>query len=101
MSVEQKYTIEIDNLAVGLTRPPMVFGVMLEVAFFNLMLCTLGFLYLHTLWIIPFFGILHLIAVRISIYEPRFLILFFIWLTQTPPAFNARFWGHCNSYSPE
>lgn len=101
MSVKQKYTIEIDNLAVGLTRPPMVFGVMLEVAFFNLMLCTLGYLHLHSIWVIPLFGVLHLIAVRLSIHEPHFLNLFLLWLTKTPPILNAAFWGYCNSYSPE
>lgn len=67
MSAAQKYTIEIDNLAVGLTRL-MVFGVMLEVAFFNLMLCTLGYLYLRSIWIILLFGILHLVALRISLH---------------------------------
>lgn len=101
MAIEQKYTIEVDNLAVGLTRPPMVFGVMLEMAFFNLMICMLGYVITRSIWLIPFFGILHLIAVRISVKEPRFLNLFSLWLTKTPPVLNALFWGHCNSYSPE
>lgn len=101
MKNEQDYSIELDNLAVGLTRPAMVFGVTLTVAFLNLVLCSLAYVYTKTLYVVPLFAILHLIAVRISIKEPGFLEIYLRWINRTPPVLNYGFWGHCNSYLPE
>lgn len=93
--------MEIDDLAIGLTRPPMIFGVTLTVAFSNLMLATLSYIYLRYLYLLPIFVLLHFIAVQLSVNEPRFLDLFFSYITKTPPVLNYVFWGKCNSYQPE
>lgn len=101
MRNELSYNIELDDLAVGLTRPAMVFGVTLTVAFLNLVLCSLAYVYTQTLYVIPIFAILHLVAIRISMKEPRFLEIYMRWINRTPPLLNYRFWGNCNSYLPE
>ncbi len=95
------YKIEIDDLALGLTRPPMIFGVSLQVAVWNMIFCALAYVYIHTFYVFPFFGLVHLIAVRLSIKEPRFLDLNIRRYSKTPPVLNARFWGGCNSYALE
>ncbi len=101
MQGNEEYQIEIDDLAVGLTRSPMFLGVMLQVAVINMLLCTLAYVYLKTLYVVPFFALLHLIAARFSIKEPRFLEIYYKWITKTPPVLNVLFWGKCNSYLPE
>lgn len=97
----ETYSIELDDLAVGLTRPSMICGVMVKVAFGNLMLCALAYVYTRTIWILPIFAMLHLVAVRLSIKEPRFLELWLKKITKTPPILNRPFWGGTNSYSPD
>ncbi len=98
---QEEYSLEVDDLAVGLTRPSMICGVMVKVAFSNLVLCALGYVYTRSIWVLPIFGLLHLVAVRLSIKEPRFLELWIKKLTQTPPVLNRAFWGGSNSYSPD
>jgi type IV secretion system protein VirB3 len=93
------YKIEIDNLALGLTRPPMIFGVSLQVAVWNMIFAALAYVYLHSFYVLIFFGFIHLIAVRLSIKEPRFLELYIRRFSKTPPVLNNSFWGGCNSYS--
>ena len=101
MTNQEDYQIEIDELAVGLTRPPMFFGVMMQVALVNIMLGTIGYIYLKTFYIIPFCALLHFIAMRLSIKEPRFLMQYYLYFAKTPPVLNIVFWGNCNSYFPE
>lgn len=101
MTEISEYQIEIDDLAVGLTRPPMFFGVKLQTAILNLMCCILSYVFFQTIWVVPIFGLLHLIAMRISIKEPRFIDLYISYLSYTPPLKNVIFWGKCNSYFPK
>lgn len=101
MKKASEYEIEIDDLALGLTRPPMIFGVTVKVAFGNLVLCALGYIYTRSFYVVPLFGILHLVSVCLSIREPRFLELWLKKITKTPPILNHKFWGGTNSYSPD
>jgi type IV secretion system protein VirB3 len=101
MSNNEIYTIELDDLALGLTRPPMAFGVMMKVAMFNLMLCFLAFIFSKSFYVIPLFGLLHLISVQLSIKEPRFIELHALKFIKTPPVLNYVVWGKCNSYRPD
>lgn len=92
-----EYEIELDELAIGLTRPPMIWGVMLPVVVVNMLLCTLSYVYLKSFYVCPFFVAFHWIAMRFSIKEPRFLMLYFKYFQKTPPVLNTPYWG-CNSY---
>ncbi len=92
------YTIELDDLALALTRPPMAFGVMLKVAMINLMVCAISYAVTHSIYVVPFFLVLHLISIKLSIKEPRFIEVYAYSFIKTPPNLNYLFWGKCNSY---
>lgn len=92
------YTIELDDLALALTRPPMAFGVMLKVAMINLMLCAISYAITHSCYVLIIFGLFHLIAIKLSIKEPRFIEIYFFSFIKTPPNLNYLIWGKCNSY---
>jgi len=96
MMKEKQY----DHLALGLTRSPMFMGVNLRLFFGNVVLCALVCINAHTLWGIPLFVVLHLVAVRLSIKEANFLWLRWMSFLKTPPAMNRWYWGRINSYSP-
>jgi len=97
---KEDYIIEIDPLALALTRPPMFMGVNLRLFFGNLVLCFLICIDLHTLYGIPLFIIFHIIMVRLSVKEPGFFWLWIKAFTKTPPVLNSWFWGKTNSYEP-
>ncbi len=97
---DNNYIIEIDHLAVGLTRSPIFMGVNLRLFFSNVMICTLICIYAHTWWGIPLFVALHILMVKLSIKEPNFLIIWVTVLNKTPSVLNNRFWGKVNSYEP-
>lgn len=94
------YTIEIDHLAVGLTRPPMFMGINLRLFFANMIFSLLICIDLHTFYGIPLFVTLHLIMVKLSAKEPNFFMLWLKFLSKTPPVLNSWFWGGVNSYEP-
>tara|TARA_R110000868_G_scaffold351481_2_gene612765 strand:- start:1435 stop:1737 length:303 start_codon:yes stop_codon:yes gene_type:complete len=91
---------EYDYLALGLTKSPMFMGVNLRLFFGNIVLCALICINAHTLWGVPLFVVIHLVAVRLSIKEPDFLYLNIKAFIKTPPAPNRWFWGKTNSYEP-
>ena len=97
MSDYQKQT---DHLALGLTKSPMFMGVNLRVFFGNVVLCTLICINAHTIWGVPLFVVIHLLAVRLSMKEPDFLYLNAMWWIRTPPLLNRYYWGKTNSYEP-
>ncbi|GEM_PF-1673477 len=99
-ALEQNDQIEVDNLAVGLTKPPMFMGVNLRLFFANVMMCTLICIHAHTFFGIPLFLVLHVAMVRLSIKEPNFFMIWAIVLIKTPPVLNYRYWGKTNSYEP-
>jgi len=94
------YVVEMDHLAVGLTRPPMFMGVNMKMFFANLMLSTLVCIDAHTFWGIPLFMGLHLMMAKYSIKEPQFYYIWWKSFTKTPPVLNSSFWGRTNSYEP-
>lgn len=95
----EKYQIEKDHLAVGLTRSPMFMGVNIRFFFGNIVLCTLICVNLHTFWGVGLFVLIHLIAVRLSIKEPDFFYLKSASFIKTPPMLN-RWYYNLNSYEP-
>jgi type IV secretory pathway VirB3-like protein len=94
------YQKEQDHLALGLTRAPMFMGVNLRFFFGNVVLCALICINAHTLWGVPLFVIIHLLAVRLSIKEPDFFYLHTQSLIKTPPVLNRWYGGRVNSYEP-
>lgn len=95
-----KYSVEIDHLAVGLTRPPMFMGINIRLFFLNVLLCTLICINAHTFWGVPLFVFLHLLFYRFSIKEPNFLNIRARTFIKTPPLLNRWYWGKTNSYEP-
>lgn len=94
------YQIEIDPLAVGLTRQPTFMGVNIRIFFSNVLLCSLICIDLHTIIGIPLFIILHCGLVRLSEKEPNFIFILSKSFFKTPPTLNSLFWGKVNSYEP-
>lgn len=91
-----------EMLIVGMTRPPMKWGVTYAGLLLNVMLTTETFILTKNLaWLlafIPIHGILYLVCM----YEPRFFELLRLWGMTRGMALltgNVRFWKS-NSYSP-
>lgn len=96
----KKRSIEVDPVALGLTRPAMFMGVNLKMFFINL---ACGFIFcidFHTFYGLVLFGLCHLFMVRLSIKEPKFASIWRVAFLKTPPILNALFWGKTNSYEP-
>jgi type IV secretory pathway VirB3-like protein len=96
----EKSLIEVDHLAVGLTRSPMFMGVNIRLFFANLAVSTLICIDAHTMLGIPLFISVHLLLVKFSIKEPNFLSIWVKSFFKTPPVLNSTFWGKTNSYEP-
>jgi len=94
------YKIEIDHLALGLTRAPMFMGVNIRLFFANVVLCTLICIDAHTLWGVPLFIVIDLVMTRLSIKEPNFFYIYAKSFIKTPPVLNRWYWGKTNSYEP-
>jgi type IV secretory pathway VirB3-like protein len=92
--------LEVDHLAVGLTRSPMFMGINIRLFFANVAVCTLICIDAHTALGIPLFITLHLIIARLSINEPNFFSIWVKSFFKTPPVLNSYFWGKTNSYEP-
>ena len=95
-----EYVIEIDHLAIGLTKSPVFMGVNIRMFFANLMLCALTCVDAHTVLGIPLFLVLHVLMVRLSIKEPNFFYIYAKSFINTPPILNYWYWGKTNSYEP-
>jgi type IV secretion system protein VirB3 len=94
------YPLEVDSLALALTRPPLFMGIPVRLFFANLAINIMICIDLQTLMGIPLFGLSHLILFRLATQDLQFFRLWLKYCTQTPPVLNSRFWGGTNSYSP-
>lgn len=84
-------------LFVGLTRPPLIFGVSIEYAMLNMMICVMYFIQTSSVKII-FIGILvHGIGYVVCLKEPRFMKLFLLKLGKFNDCPNKSYYG-ANSY---
>lgn len=97
---DESYQIEIDHLAIGLTRSPMFMGVNIRLFFGNVVLCALICINAHTFFGLPLCIILHLLMVKLSIKEPNFFYIYLKSFLKTPPVLNYWYWGKTNSYQP-
>ena len=98
--MSNKNLIEVDHLAIGLTKSPMFMGINIRVFFANIVFCFLVCINAHTFLGIPVLIVLHVTFARLSIKEPNFLEIWFKSFFKTPLTFNFRFWGKTNSYEP-
>jgi len=91
----------VDPVFLGVTRPPMRWGV----TYSALLICGItaieSFLLTRNLLWLLIYVPLHGLCYLVCLYEPRFFDLLLLWgRTCGPGAFgNLRFWG-ANSYSP-
>lgn len=96
----KEYSIEVDSLALALTRPPVFMGIPLRLFFANVAINMMICLDLHTLMGIPLFGVIHLVLFRLASKDLQFFQCWLKYFTQTPPVLNSHFWGGTNSYQP-
>lgn len=97
---KNEYQIEIDHLALGLTRAPTFMGIHIRLFFANLVFCALLCIDAHTFLGVPLFFILHLYFLKHSLKEVNFFQLWCKSLIKTPPVLNYWYWGKTNSYEP-
>lgn len=94
--------ISIDPLFVGLTRPPMIWGVTYSAMLINVVLTMESFIITKNLvWLLAFVPI-HGVFYLVCMYEPRFFDLLQVWGRTRLMAFvigTLRYWKS-NSYSP-
>ena len=83
----------------ALTRPQMFAGVTLNFFIINLMVTTIAFLILSSLWIIMVPIVVHIIGYFACLREPRIFDLWITKVSQCPRVKNFKRWG-CNSYTP-
>lgn len=100
MSEQSFYELQIDLLAVGLTRPAMFMGVALKALLALVFFCSLLYVYTKTILVIPLFAVLYFFALYFSSKEPRFYEFWLQYFSKTPPLLNYAFWGKTNSYEP-
>ena len=99
MTHSENYVIDVDALALGLTRPPMFMGINLRLFFSNLIFSLLICVNTHTFWGVPIFIVLHVLMLMISAKEPDFFRIWTVSLAKTPPTLNSWYWK-TNSYEP-
>lgn len=88
-----------DILFLGLTRPPMVFGVTYTFLVVNVMMTGLVFIWSGNLWAILMAAPIHLTGYVACLRDPRRFDVWFVRLRYALPAQTRFFWG-ANSYRP-
>jgi type IV secretion system protein VirB3 len=92
-------TIGTDSLFLGLTRPPMMFGVSYNLATLNGMISLLAFIitgkFFYLLVLLPF---IHGICWMLCLKEPRAMELFLIKNSKCSICRNRMYHGGTNSY---
>ena len=77
----------------------MFAGVTMNFVIINLMVTTIAFLILSSLWIIMVPIVVHIIGYFACLREPRIFDLWITKVSQCPRVKNYKRWG-CNSYTP-
>ena len=77
----------------------MFAGVTMNFFIINLMVTTIAFLILSSLWIIIVPIVVHIIGYFACLREPRIFDLWITKVSQCPRVKNYKRWG-CNSYTP-
>lgn len=97
---DKEYVIELDPLAVGLTRSAVYMGVDMRFFMGNIVLGCLICLYTKSLYGIVFSLIFYLVLRQISKKEPEFFSLYCAFYRTSMPLITSGYWGGTNSYQP-
>ena len=89
----------VDPIVIGLTRPPMMFGVPYVVFVIEAMLVLEAFLMTKNLLMFGLFIPLHAIGYVLTVRDARFVDVIVTSLSKCPATLNRAFWGG-DSYSP-
>ncbi len=89
--------LSVDPLFVGLTRPPVIFGVSLKFAAVNMIVSVTLFIQGVGLIVLFIAGALHLLGYILCFKEPRCIELFFNKISKCNQCPNKSFYG-ANSY---
>ena len=87
-----------DPLFVGLTRPPMIFGVSVQFGMLNMMISVMAFIQYSGLYIIFIAVLVHMIGYILCFKEPRFMEIYLSRAAHFNQCPNKSFYG-ANSYS--
>ena len=90
-------SLGVDPLFVGLTRPPLFFGVSMSFSMLNMMICVVYYIQSSDLRVLFVGGGLHLIGYIICFKEPLFIELF-IMKNQKCNKCKNRLYHGANSY---
>ena len=83
----------VDSLFIGLTRPPMVWGVTHSYFVINLIIGLIGFLASHS-WLALLLAVpIHSLGYIACLRDPRVFDLAFIKASKCAKCVNRRFWG--------
>jgi type IV secretion system protein VirB3 len=91
--------VQADPLFVGLTRPPMLFGVSYTFAGLNGLIVMLGYIIFTSPKFILFGFFVHMVGYYLCAKEPLFIELFMIKQSKCNRSKNAATFG-ANSYDP-
>ncbi|MEG3125134.1 type IV secretion system protein VirB3 [Sphingomonas sp. GB1N7] len=91
--------LDRDPCFVALTRPQMFAGVTYSYFVINAVIATELFLIFHSLWVLAFAVLVHVIGVLACLREPRIFDLWMIRVSRCPRVRNHAIW-RCNSYRP-
>ena len=99
--MERNGGLVADPLFLGVTRPPMRWGVTYSALLLNGMVTLEAFLVTKNLLWLSIAIPIHLVCTLLCLHDPRFFDLLFLWGRTRGPGWlaNARLWG-ANSYSP-
>ena len=92
-------SLEHSSLFVGLTRPPLLFGVSYNFAILNMMLCMIFYVFYSDFRYLAAMFPIHCIGYYICLKEPLFIELLNVRSQKCPFTFNKIFHGG-NSYDP-
>lgn len=100
----EKEPVDIDPLFIGMTRPPLVWGVPMEFFGINFILFGIGMigfvsLLSKILYVLCLCCPLHMIAYLATEKEPHWMSILLTKVAQCGPTRNRRFWKS-NSYKP-
>lgn len=89
--------IKADPLFVGLTRPTLIFGVGIQYAMVNMLICLTYFINSSDFKVIPIAFVVHMIGYVLYFKEPRFMELYINKFSRCNQCTNRSFHGG-NSY---
>lgn len=89
--------LEADPLFLGLTRPPMIFGVSLSYALLNIMLSTMYLTVASNFYVIPVSLVVHGVGYLLCFKEPRFMEIYLMRAQKFNKCPNRLYYG-ANSY---